>query len=195
MRNSPREAKHPALSSFKTHDELAEWASGHPETEIAQIYYLARDYELREDDLVRVLAGRGQSNKGRITLTTCHKAKGREFPNVVVRDDFDQSLATAKRRGIAQLDEELNLLYVATTRAKQAVELQVSEIRLCPPRPPLPRQRPACCGLFIVLKSQVKTYDDSQPDVALLSTIKVALARYRSGPSFRNDDCRPFVAR
>lgn len=128
MRNAPREAKHPALSSFRSHDELAEWASDHPGTETAQIYSLARDYELREDDLLRVLAGRGQSTKGRITLTTCHKAKGREFPNVIVREDFDYSLATAKRRGDAQLDEELNLLYVAATRAKQAVELQVSEI-------------------------------------------------------------------
>lgn len=79
---------------------------------------------------MRVLAGRGQSNKGRITLTNCHKAKGREFANVIVRDDFDHSLAIAKRRGDAQLDEELNLLYVAATRAKQAVELQVSEFRV-----------------------------------------------------------------
>lgn len=130
MRNAPREAKHPALSSFRCHDELAEWASDHPGTETAQIYTLARDYELREDDLVRVLAGRGQSSNGRITLTTCHKAKGREFQNVIVREDFDYSLATAKRGGDARWDEELNLLYVAATRAKQAVELQVSEIRL-----------------------------------------------------------------
>lgn len=130
MRNAPREAKHPAFSSFRTHDELAEWASVHPNTEDAQIYFLARDYEIREDDLVRVLAGRGQSNKGRITLTTCRKAKGKEWANVIVREDFDHSLAAAKRRGDAQLDEELNLLYVAATRAKQAVELQVSEFRV-----------------------------------------------------------------
>lgn len=79
---------------------------------------------------MRVLAGRGQSTKGRITLTTCHKAKGREFVNVIVREDFDHSLANAKHRGDAQIDEELNLLYVAATRAKQAAELQVSEIRV-----------------------------------------------------------------
>ncbi|WP_256587818.1 ATP-binding domain-containing protein [Pseudomonas sp. Irchel 3E13] len=130
MRNAPREVKHPAFSFLRTHDSLAEWASEHPGTDTAQVYQLARDYELRENDLVRILSGRGQTPKGRVTLTTCHKAKGREWANVIVREDFDQSLSIARRRSVSQFDDELNLLYVAASRSKSAVELQISELNI-----------------------------------------------------------------
>lgn len=130
IRNAPKEAKHPAFSFFKSHDSLAEWSCDHPGTDTAQVYLLARDYEQREEDLIRVLSGRGQSSKGRVTLTTCHKAKGREWANVIVREDFGQSLAIARRRGASQFDDELNHLYVAASRAKSAVELQISELNI-----------------------------------------------------------------
>ena len=52
------------------------------------------------------------------TVTTCHKAKGREWDHVVIGDDFPQPVPGKEPRR-----EELRLAYVAVTRGKRVVEL------------------------------------------------------------------------
>lgn len=57
-----------------------------------------------------------------LVVSTAHKAKGREFENVVVLDDFDPPAETANRRKkdsskADEADQLINLLYVACTRA------------------------------------------------------------------------------
>lgn len=52
-----------------------------------------------------------------VTLTTAHKAKGREWDIVILADDF-ASPYNAKGEWIGLQDAERNLLYVALTRAK-----------------------------------------------------------------------------
>ncbi len=125
MRNSSREARHPAYAFFKTHEDLAQWAASNPLSEIGLIYDLARDYSERERDLDKILSNRHPPNNPRIQLMTCIRAKGREFNNVVVRDDFrTRSTSGFRPPSPTQLDDELNLLYVAVTRARYCVELQ-----------------------------------------------------------------------
>ena len=63
-------------------------------------------------------------------LSTAHKAKGLEWPRVRLGADFpglEELHAAADRDGVPQLtpeerDQELNLLYVAVTRARQQLE-------------------------------------------------------------------------
>ena len=57
-----------------------------------------------------------------LTVSTAHKAKGREFATVVVLDDFElpSELVKRRRKDPLQLHETnqlINLLYVACTRA------------------------------------------------------------------------------
>ena len=57
-----------------------------------------------------------------LIVSTAHKAKGREFPTVVVLDDFElpSELVKRRRKDASQLHETnqlINLLYVACTRA------------------------------------------------------------------------------
>ena len=56
-----------------------------------------------------------------IILSTIHKSKGREWNNVTIEDDFtifdDNNLDSI----LAQEKEELNILYVAITRAKKGL--------------------------------------------------------------------------
>lgn len=57
-----------------------------------------------------------------VTLLTCHKAKGLEFPRVVVAGVIDKLLP---HRGAEDVEEERRLLYVAMTRASDRLWLSV----------------------------------------------------------------------
>jgi hypothetical protein len=121
----------PSLARFRSWDELLEEAAE------------ARDPELRF--LVQVIAQHGRALPGLVAdlrrravahpaaaervLSTAHKAKGLEWPRVQLADDFPRldELHAVNRDGLAHLtpeerDQELHLLYVAATRARQQLE-------------------------------------------------------------------------
>lgn len=69
---------------------------------------------------------------GDITISTAHKAKGREWRNVRLLDDFMKSFpekpgtqVDEKRRN-QEREAELRLFYVAFTRAREAIEVPVA---------------------------------------------------------------------
>lgn len=55
---------------------------------------------------------------GVVTVSTAHRAKGLEWDYVVLGDDF---IELTSRQSKQQMDDELNLLYVAVTRARQYI--------------------------------------------------------------------------
>ena len=63
--------------------------------------------------------GRGKSAKGRVILSTIHKAKGLEWPHVFVAGCNDGLLPHA----YGDPEEERRLMYVATTRARDGLVL------------------------------------------------------------------------
>lgn len=70
-----------------------------------------------------------------VTLVTCHKAKGLEFPNVVVAGVVDKLMP---HRGAEDLEEERRLMYVAMTRAGERLCISspgAFEGRECQPSP------------------------------------------------------------
>lgn len=61
-----------------------------------------------------------------IIFTTTHKAKGMEYEQVIMTDDFitkKDILSSKNRLSFTQINEELNIYYVASTRAKKAIKL------------------------------------------------------------------------
>ena len=64
-----------------------------------------------------------QSNDFDILLITAHKSKGLEWNNVIIGDDFpiDTILKLPHEKGYNQ--QEINLFYVACTRAKLNLQL------------------------------------------------------------------------
>lgn len=63
-------------------------------------------------------------NKAEVTVSTAHKAKGREWPEVRIADDFppppdsDQQDASGRPIPEAVSDSDARLAYVAVTRAQ-----------------------------------------------------------------------------
>jgi superfamily I DNA/RNA helicase len=83
-------------------------------------------------------------------LSTAHKAKGLEWPRVRLADDFPrlEELNALDQDGLLYLtpeerDQELNLLYVAVTRARQQLELNEAVRSCLAPRAPV---GPSCAA-------------------------------------------------
>lgn len=76
-----------------------------------------------------------EDGESAVTLVTCHKAKGLEFPHVVVIGAIDKLMP---HRGAEDLEEERRLMYVAMTRAKERLWVSspgAYEGRECQPSP------------------------------------------------------------
>ena len=126
----------PSLARFRSWDELLEEA---------------RDLELRF--LVQIIVHYGRALPGLVAdlrrravphpsaaervLATAHKAKGLEWPRVRLASDFPslEELHAVDGDGLPYLtpeerDQELHLLYVAVTRARQQLEVNEA-VRRC----------------------------------------------------------------
>ena len=88
------------------------------------------------EDLIGKLnykTAREPENAG-VIITTCHRAKGLEFDKVIIADDFsdipteipcdhEHKPLMTQQEFEARIADELNLMYVAITRAKKIVTL------------------------------------------------------------------------
>lgn len=123
LKGATHEVKHPAFQQFKNWDELEGWMYRNQDTEITQIANLVKAYVRRIDALLKICSK--QPSSGEVMLITAHRAKGCEWDNVVIGQDFDERLDGLLLNGRSrspQADEELNLLYVALTRTRKRLE-------------------------------------------------------------------------
>ncbi|RUV81099.1 hypothetical protein EOA60_05850 [Mesorhizobium sp. M1A.F.Ca.IN.020.06.1.1] len=86
-----------------------------------------------------------------VVISTAHKAKGREWKNVRLMDDFMKSreVRTPAERAEREREDaaELRLFYVAVTRAKEAIEIPVMSGKGEPPRASAISSRPVARAL------------------------------------------------
>lgn len=132
------QAKDPFIRSFAGFDELAEYAEIIGDREIKSRCKVVTKYghdiprlldQIEKKALPPVVQGveRGAADK-RIVMTTGHKSKGLEFPNVRLAGDFmplideDGKLFDISKASTDEI-EEINLQYVAATRAQRALHL------------------------------------------------------------------------
>lgn len=112
---------------FEKWDTFVEYASATEDPEAVMLSRIVGIYNHDIPGLIELIRRKGKTfEKGigaDLILTTAHKSKGLEFENVLLTDDyvsfFDQD-GDLRR----QMDEsEVNLLYVAVTRAEKAIQL------------------------------------------------------------------------
>ena len=136
-RGNRHAVRDPLIRSFATYEQLkmACESGGGMARELRQIDRILSEYGPRLDELTAMLEAKkpnsANSNPDRVLLTTAHKSKGCEWPRVAVMSDFDQLLCPESELAIpaAQRDEELNLLYVAVTRASETLAVQGQYLR------------------------------------------------------------------
>lgn len=123
----PNKVRDSFLKRFNDMESLKEYAKGVDDFELLSLSKVADTYRNTDiPDLIKRIKENTIDDpyKADIILTTTHKAKGLEFDNVKLVDDFihlvkDDSIMDAHSAD----PEEINLLYVAITRAKKRLEL------------------------------------------------------------------------
>lgn len=112
--NDMKNVKHEAIVPFNSWEEMLTESSSNPE--LSRVAKIIKDGDALE--YIRILETHYNVRDPNITLTTAHKAKGREWDTVVLADDFP-SIYDAKGKFVGLDDQERNLVYVAVTRAKK----------------------------------------------------------------------------
>lgn len=122
----------PALRQYASWQQFADEAEVTQEPESRMLCKFIETYGKDTPDLVRAFKTHAlPSEKGaRLILSTAHKAKGLDFDHVVIGDDFE-CLTKAQAALLAQPEaglpeewrQEINLLYVAATRARHRLTL------------------------------------------------------------------------
>lgn len=107
-------------------EKLAE--DGNEGKELTQAVRIVNDFDGRVDEILDILKRPADEQYARIILTTAHRSKGREWDSVVIGPDFDPILDRAKEAK-RTWDPEMNLLYVAATRAMRRLDVRCEWLR------------------------------------------------------------------
>lgn len=128
-RGEPRERPHPDLALVESWEELEVLAKEVGDPSARVLLALAEEYtDLRALGLLLFRVHTTGEAQAEVVFSTAHRAKGREWGEVVLWEDFPPVWEEAHRRQLAEalgegearahLWEEENLLYVAATRAR-----------------------------------------------------------------------------
>lgn len=121
--------KNPFIAKFKDLKELLVYIEETKEIDLKQKIFVLFKYI--HSDIKKLIKGIEKAcvkneNKADLILSTGHKSKGLEWDNVELSDDFlnlKQIIENNEFEEVTIAKEELNLLYVAITRAKHSLSM------------------------------------------------------------------------
>jgi len=114
---------------FASWDEYSKYAEDAADGEARVLVNIVEEFQDGVPDLVRGIQSNAveHSADASMTLTTAHKSKGLDWDYVRISNDFEvlgeAENVLANHPGADMPEQDINLLYVAVTRAKKAVEL------------------------------------------------------------------------
>ncbi|MDX2530808.1 UvrD-helicase domain-containing protein [Streptomyces europaeiscabiei] len=144
-----RRTHHPELVLFPSWGELQDYAAHDPAgRDLLPLVDLVDTHGT--DAILAALARMVPEPQAEVTVSTAHKAKGREWPRVKIADDFTPPKDTEEHDDTGRPvpgpidDGEARLAYVAVTRTRQRLDLGgLSWIHEHPDgNPPMPRTAP-----------------------------------------------------
>ena len=121
--------RHPLVFRHKTWADLVDVSEHEEDPETVRLVKIVDAYGDRLPDILHDLRSRHTTeDQARFIVSTAHKAKGREWDNVVVMDDFPTLMQlrqwlARKRIDRHDYDAEVNLLYVTLTRAMRTLSI------------------------------------------------------------------------
>lgn len=117
----------PTVLFFKTYKELEVYADAVDDKELKMLIRVIDKYAEDIPHLITQLKTKAVKNLSdkEIILTTAHKAKGMEFNSVILLDDYCDLEVTISDKGKEEVPdlEDINILYVAATRAISNIKL------------------------------------------------------------------------
>jgi len=145
--HGPADVRNPFIASFESFESLAEYAETVQDKELSGWAKVVERYGGKRFDhaLNRIRAEAIQfdsadaGQRQALVVVTAHRSKGLEFDHVELAENFIDTLdeETGKLRDFADADretvEEVNLLYVAATRARKELATNASVAQLFDP--------------------------------------------------------------
>lgn len=117
----------PSILLFKSFEELEAYAETVDDKELKMLIRTIDKYGSEIPHLIESLKNKSiqQLTGQEIILSTAHKAKGLEFPSVILLDDFADLKVEIDLNGKEKRPsvEDINILYVAMTRAEKNLKL------------------------------------------------------------------------
>ena len=118
----------PFIRHFESFAKFKEFVQSSQDAEYLTVLKLVERYDAQCPQLLTQLRDRILRNEKRrcVLLTTAHKSKGLEFDHVKLGDDFidlNENLAALSGPLDESLAQEINILYVAISRARLSLEI------------------------------------------------------------------------
>jgi len=118
------------IASFPSYADMVSYAKDLDDKEVNALIKIVEAYGHNIPDLVERICREAVAapTGNEILMTTAHKSKGLEFLDVFLTDDFTDMTAEMDNKGrlIPPDREEINLLYVAMTRALRGISIHPS---------------------------------------------------------------------
>ncbi len=132
--NKPDRIKNSLIKEFKNFKDLITYSKKTEDNELSMLIKLVLKFKGKLPSLINGLKEihltNSQKNNADMIYSTVHKCKGMEYDEVNIADDFltskdiiDFYKQNGERYNVSKLNEEINLLYVAITRAKNKVNI------------------------------------------------------------------------
>jgi F-box protein, helicase, 18 len=141
------------IKAMKNLDELEEYIEKTEDVQLGMMVEIVREYGNEIPDIIRSIKEKHVDNdekeKAEMIFSTVHRCKGMEYDIIHLVNDFinEEKLEKLKDDKKAQpinpskLNEEINLLYVAITRAKNSIHI---------PEPLMPKEFPPSPQIHII---------------------------------------------
>jgi hypothetical protein len=118
----------PFIRHFESFTKFKEFVQSSQDAEYATVVKLVEKYDAQCPQLMAQLQNRlvPTEKQNCVVLTTAHKSKGLEFDHVKLGDDFidlNENIGALSGTLDHSLAEELNILYVAISRARYSLEI------------------------------------------------------------------------
>ncbi|TNE70420.1 ATP-dependent helicase [bacterium] len=114
------------IKRFRHFSELEEYSKQTDDKEFSSKIEVVQNYRFELPMLINKIRINAEPkiHDADCLFTTVHKAKGLEFKQVILNDDFVELTKDEELRNATKIpSEEINILYVAITRAKETLEL------------------------------------------------------------------------
>ncbi|AJC54979.1 DNA helicase [Streptomyces sp. 769] len=116
-----RGTSHPELLLFKSWDELQDYANNDP-SGADLLHWVELIDDLGYEEILGSLQRLTDEHSSEVTISTAHKAKGRQWPRVRISDDFPEPDPTEDGKPGRISRSEARLAYVAVTRAQHHLD-------------------------------------------------------------------------
>jgi len=119
------------IAPYKDYGEYCRIAKESEDAEMQQTIKIIDKHEHLPDDLKQLREKAvTDETKAAVTVSTAHRSKGLEWDTVVLHDDFPNLLDDSKIRLPDYYIDELNLMYVAATRAMKSLYINTNLLAL-----------------------------------------------------------------